>query len=142
MTTLETLTTKQIKILRDEAGSAGDMVTVDICDVALCPLESSNSDGTPLVDSQGNPMTRTEAREMIVEIISENEANIGAGVLVEGGQRGTQDYDTGRVIEVDGGRALVAWDGSATKDWCPTSVLRVITVGPDLRVARDRGVSK
>lgn len=76
MTTLETLTTKQIKTLRDEAGAAGDMVTVDICDVALCPLESSNSDGTPLVDSQGNPTTRTEAREMIVEVISENEANI------------------------------------------------------------------
>lgn len=52
---------------------------------------------------------------------------ITTGATVEGGEPGTDDYDTGRVLDVDGDRALVAWRGSAEKTWSPVGTLRVLS---------------
>lgn len=45
------------------------------------------------------------------------------GDRVEGGKRGTADYDTGRVVEIDGDRVRVAWD-TLTMIWHERSELR------------------
>ncbi len=65
------ITLKQIRTLRDEAMAAGDSRMVDICDVALCSRESANDDGTPLVDSDGRPTTRTAAQVECARVIAE-----------------------------------------------------------------------
>lgn len=50
-------------------------------------------------------------------------ATIKIGVRVEGGQPGTEDYDTGKVLEIEGDRALVGWD-SCVSTWADVSSLR------------------
>jgi len=70
MTTIETLTTKQIKALRAEAIAAGDYRQADICDRALA---------TDAVDQDGNEIaladwTVEQARAAIVEAINDAEA--------------------------------------------------------------------
>jgi len=64
------MTDKQIKALREEAMAASDYRMVTICDVALASREDANDDGTPLVDFDGDPMTRTEARAECARVIA------------------------------------------------------------------------
>jgi hypothetical protein len=40
--------------------------------------------------------------------------NVEVGDRVEGGAPGTEDHDTGRVVEVDGSQVTVAWDSGVT----------------------------
>lgn len=47
---------------------------------------------------------------------------------VEGGKRGTDDHDTGRVVEIDGDRVRVAWDSQVIV-WHERSELRWIRPG-------------
>ena len=65
------ITDKQIESLRTEALIAGDYRMVDVCDVALASREDANDDGTPLVDSDGNPTTRTAARAECARVIAD-----------------------------------------------------------------------
>lgn len=67
---VDEISTSQIKALREEAMSAGDYRQVTVCDVALAPLERDNSDGTPLEDYDGDPMTRTEARQLCADAVN------------------------------------------------------------------------
>lgn len=69
--TAKTITTRQIKALREEALTAGDYRTVDTCDVALADHETANNDGTPLVGSDGQPTTRTDARAILADAFNE-----------------------------------------------------------------------
>lgn len=109
------ITNEQIRTLRSEAMAAGDYRQVDVCDVALAPLESANTDGTPLVDSDGNPTTRTEARAECERVIAPQTARKLARELYSD--------DLSREPEVpiqrDGGKAYDAWLGSAS-DGCDT----------------------
>lgn len=61
----------QINALREEARAAGDYTLATICDVALASREDANDDGTPLVDDDGSPMTRTRAREICARVIAD-----------------------------------------------------------------------
>jgi len=45
------------------------------------------------------------------------------GDRVEGGEIGTEDYDTGRVVDVDGDQVEVSWD-SGVVTWQHVSTLR------------------
>lgn len=62
---------KQIRALREEARAAGDHALATICDVAIASREDSNDDGTPLVDDDGAPLTRTLAREICARVIAD-----------------------------------------------------------------------
>lgn len=53
--------------------------------------------------------------------MTENQIKVGARVEAGVGQ----DYDTGRVIEIDGAMAIVAWD-SGVRTPCPLADLAVI----------------
>ena len=71
LTTPENITNKQIKALREEAMAAGDYRQVDLCDVALNPHETADQQtGEPLVDSDGNPITRGLARAKCAAVIA------------------------------------------------------------------------
>ena len=72
MTTLnaETITARDIRALRAEAEAAGDYRQIDWCDVCLAGREETNDDGMPLVDPDGNPTTRTAAREICAAAIN------------------------------------------------------------------------
>ena len=70
MTTTETLTTEQIKTLRDEAVAAGDYAQADICQRALA---------ADTVDQDGNEIaladwTVEQAREACARVIAAAEA--------------------------------------------------------------------
>jgi hypothetical protein len=45
------------------------------------------------------------------------------GTRVEGGEPGTDDYDTGRIVLIDSDRALVAWD-TGVRTWANLEDLR------------------
>lgn len=45
------------------------------------------------------------------------------GDQVAGGERGTEDFDTGRVIEIDGDDVTVAWQ-SGVRTTQPADILR------------------
>lgn len=47
---------------------------------------------------------------------------IETGMTVEAGKVGTEDHDTGRVLELDGEKALVAWQ-SGVRTWSPVEDL-------------------
>ena len=47
-----------------------------------------------------------------------------AGVRVESGTT-PEDHDTGTVLEIEGSRALVAWD-SQVRTWQPVDLLRIV----------------
>lgn len=47
------------------------------------------------------------------------------GLQVEGGQPGTEDFDIGRIDEVDGDLALVAW-ASGVRTWTSIRDLREV----------------
>lgn len=44
---------------------------------------------------------------------------------VEGGQPGTEDYDTGRVLDIEGDKADVGWD-SGVRTWTPIEDLTAL----------------
>jgi hypothetical protein len=71
MTTTATVTVtgRQIRTLREEALAAGDYRQADLCAAALCAREDANDDGSPLVDSDGNPTTRSHARAECARVI-------------------------------------------------------------------------
>jgi len=71
MTAFEFASEGQIRELRSAAQAAGDTRMTDICDVALAAHETANAEGAALVDPDGYPMTRTEARELCTAVISE-----------------------------------------------------------------------
>lgn len=78
MTTLtaETIPFSQIRDLRTEALSLSptDDLQVQWCDLALADREDANDDGSPLVAPDGQPVTRTEARQVCADAINEARA--------------------------------------------------------------------
>jgi len=74
MTTPETITTRQIRSLRDEALAAGDYAQVDICDVALAAHETADAEGGELRGPDGEVWTRSEARTECARVIADAEA--------------------------------------------------------------------
>ena len=73
-TTAETITTAQIKALRSEAEAAGDDRMVHACGVALAAHETAGELGDALVDYDGQPTTRSEARAECAGAIAYAEA--------------------------------------------------------------------
>lgn len=70
--TAETITTKQIRALREEATKVGDDRQVDYCNVALAAHRRDNADGSPLVwPWNGQPADRDVAREVCADAINE-----------------------------------------------------------------------
>lgn len=74
--TAETITASQIRQLRAEALACpvSDTRMIDICDVALADHETANDDGDPMVDPDGDPITRTEARALCADAINDARA--------------------------------------------------------------------
>lgn len=54
-----------------EALAAGDYHQADLCAIALAPHESADSQGGDLVGPDGQPWTRTEAREECARVIAD-----------------------------------------------------------------------
>lgn len=54
-------------------------------------------------------------------------SGLAVGERVEGGRPGTEDHDTGRVVDFDGGQIDVAWD-SGTRTRQRADLLRVVEV--------------
>lgn len=106
------ITSAQIRALRTEAIAAGDYLQVDLCDLALAAHETAAADGSQLLDPGGHPISRSEARAICAEAIDAIRArayNFSLGDIVECGRPGTEDHDTGKVVEIDGHRVRVAW---------------------------------
>jgi len=61
--------------------------------------------------------------ESISTLLASDGTELGVDVRVEAGKPGTEDYDTGRVVEVDGDFVVVAWD-SQIRTRAHASVLR------------------
>ena len=82
LTTVETLTNKQIRALRQEAGNAGDAITVAICDVALATRHGQIAEIDESVRADLEIMgiipehvgADVAAREKVAEMISDVEA--------------------------------------------------------------------
>lgn len=71
-TTLESLTEKQIRSLREEALGAGDYQMVDICQRALTrDSQTIDADGNNMALAE---MPQSEARYLVVEAIRSAEA--------------------------------------------------------------------
>lgn len=68
--TAETITTKQIKALRNEALAADDSRQVDWCDLALAAHERTDSEGGDLIAPTGVQTTRTRARQVCADAIN------------------------------------------------------------------------
>jgi hypothetical protein len=84
LTTADNITNQQIKALREEAMAAGDYRQVAICDVALNPLETADPlTGEPLVDSDGNPITRGLARAKCAAVIAYAQGEARRGEAAE-----------------------------------------------------------
>lgn len=66
----EAITDTQVRALREQALAASDYRQVDVCDVALATHETSDSQGAELVDSDGHPTTRTEARAECARVLA------------------------------------------------------------------------
>jgi hypothetical protein len=73
MTTKENIMDKQIKTLREEAMAVGDYRMADICDIALARRDHDEQTAETLIGPDGAPMTRSEAREICAEVISEHD---------------------------------------------------------------------
>lgn len=82
------------------------------------------------VDAEGSHEHRDDAcRTALIESVSTLLASdgtpLGVGVRVEGGNPGSEDFDTGEVIEVRGDEASVAWDSCVNdRFWTPATELR------------------
>lgn len=63
--TAETITDKQIRQLSSEAAQAGDLIQVDLCNIALSG-EDSDGTGTTL----GTPCTVEYARQACADVIN------------------------------------------------------------------------
>lgn len=70
MVTADTITTKQIKALRNEALAADDSRQVDWCDIALAAHERADSEGNDLIGPDGVQTTRSKAREVCADVIN------------------------------------------------------------------------
>lgn len=68
--TAETITTAQIKALREEAYAAGDYAEADICALALAAHETADSEGGDLIGPDGKVWTRTMARAALADTIN------------------------------------------------------------------------
>lgn len=81
---------------------------------------------------------REATLEEMLRSIEAGQVDGGAGVIevdgvrcyvdgdrVEGGEPGTEDHDTGRVVEVAGDQVTVAWDGSLETTTQRASALRI-----------------
>lgn len=92
-------------------------------------------DGADMTDGQFDDALREAGLAMVARLDDAARANSGAGwylwvEMAEGdrvcaGAPGTQDYDTGRVIALNGDVATVAWD-SLVRTVVPVSDLRRI----------------
>lgn len=100
------MTSADIQRWRDEAGAAGDEAFVATCERALA----------------GDPASRRKCAEIEHDWQASKTSKIGAGARVEAGQG--DDYDTGVVRDVDGLRAVVAWD-SGVVTTCSLESLRL-----------------
>jgi hypothetical protein len=69
------ITADQIRTLRDEAIAAGDYRQADLCDLALAPHETSDSQGGDLIGPDGQPWTRSEAAEECARVIADAAAH-------------------------------------------------------------------
>ena len=49
-----------------------------------------------------------------------------AGLLAEAGDPGTEDYDRGVIVAVNGDHAFVAWESGVRTDCCPIARLRLV----------------
>lgn len=103
-----------------------------ICGAATLAVESqmdwstiANEHGFALFDSGwGETFAACERHKGVSMRVDQ----IGAGMRVEGGAPGTEDYDRGSVIETDpssttGHEVRVSWD-SGVITWCAASLLR------------------
>lgn len=54
-----------------------------------------------------------------------NVADINVGDRVEAGRKGTEDYDMGRVVGIDGDQVEVAWS-NGTRTTQPAELLTVL----------------
>lgn len=73
-TTIENITTAQIRTLADEAVACGDHAMADICAIALAAHETADAEGNDLVGPDGKVWTRTQARQSVVRAIRDAEA--------------------------------------------------------------------
>jgi len=76
-TTTASITTAQIRTLRNEALNAGDSRMAEWCDVALSTGERYDSEGFALASpGTGLACTRTEARKVCANAINDAAANV------------------------------------------------------------------
>ncbi len=76
MTTANSITTAQIRSLRQEAHNAGDGVMGEWCDVALAAHEFMNADGADLCHPvTGAYIARSDARAVCADAIRNAAAN-------------------------------------------------------------------
>lgn len=68
--TADTITVAQIKQLREEAREHSDYQLETIASCALASHELHDSDGHLLTDYDGDPITRTDAREFCAAAIN------------------------------------------------------------------------
>lgn len=66
------------------------------------------------------------------EIEERRGSRIAIDDRVEAGKRGTEEYDTGKVLAISGPQAEVGWD-SGTRTWTPISDLRLLRHGRKTR---------
>ena len=70
--TAATITTAQIKALRNEALAHGDTELAEFCDLALVPHEDSDAEGRQLFSpTTGAPIHRVDARAVCARTINE-----------------------------------------------------------------------
>lgn len=72
--TAETITEDQIRARRELAVAAGDCATVQSCDVALSPHETTDAEGRPLYDDDRDPTTRSAQRAALADLLNEEQA--------------------------------------------------------------------
>lgn len=71
MKNADTITTKEIRALREEAKAHRDYVMADWCDVALAAHETADSEGCDLLDPvTGEATCRSQAREICADAIN------------------------------------------------------------------------
>lgn len=72
--TADTITTAQIRALRQEALAAGGYDQELLCSIALAAHETADAEGGDLIGPDGKPTTRTAAREACAEAIAAAQA--------------------------------------------------------------------
>lgn len=112
-----TVTDGDIADLQQAAGQAGDDAQVRLCQIAL-----TQHDGDRFVTDRERDSARSECESVIRQVRA---AKWDVGQLIESGDAGTEDFDTGRIQSIDGanGVAWIGWD-SGVRGPCPLSALR------------------